>query len=78
MGFRLSKEERKEIFEETDEDESGDIESADFCQLCDTFRSLKTLTILVRISLKLLNGSQPLNVTVLRILQQCVPLRPLV
>merc|ERR1712223_1617331 len=34
MGFRPSKEELKEILEEIDEDGSGEIEFAEFCQLC--------------------------------------------
>ena len=37
MGFRPSKEELKEILEEIDEDGSGEIEFAEFCQLCAKF-----------------------------------------
>merc|ERR1711976_408746 len=37
MGFRPSKEELKEILEEIDEDGSGEIKFAEFCQLCAKF-----------------------------------------
>ncbi len=37
MGFRPSKEELKDILEEIDEDGSGEIEFAEFCQLCAKF-----------------------------------------
>merc|ERR1711976_513363 len=37
MGFRPSKEELKESLEEIDEDGSGEIEFAEFCQLCAKF-----------------------------------------
>ncbi len=37
MGFRPSKEELKEILDEIDEDGSGEIEFAEFCQLCAKF-----------------------------------------
>merc|ERR1719374_329043 len=37
MGFRPSKEELQELLEEIDEDGSGQIELAEFCQLCATF-----------------------------------------
>merc|ERR1711976_277512 len=37
MGFRPSKKELKEILEEIDEDGSGEIEFAEFCQLCAKF-----------------------------------------
>merc|ERR1712122_335108 len=37
MGFRPSAEELKAILEEIDEDGSGEIEFAEFCQLCATF-----------------------------------------
>merc|ERR1712154_665410 len=37
MGFRPSKEELQEILEEIDEDGSGEIEFAEFCQLCAKF-----------------------------------------
>merc|ERR1712114_167349 len=37
MGFRPSKEELKAILEEIDEDGSGEIEFAEFCQLCAKF-----------------------------------------
>jgi Ca2+-binding EF-hand superfamily protein len=37
MGFRPSKEELKEILEESDEDGSGEIEFEEFCQLCAKF-----------------------------------------
>ena len=33
MGFRPSKEELKDILEEIDEDGSGEIEFAEFCQV---------------------------------------------
>jgi len=37
MGFRPSAEELKDILEEIDEDGSGEIEFAEFCQLCAKF-----------------------------------------
>eukprot|EP00095_Tigriopus_kingsejongensis_P006110 snap_masked-scaffold872_size86337-processed-gene-0.6 protein:Tk06110 transcript:snap_masked-scaffold872_size86337-processed-gene-0.6-mRNA-1 annotation:"troponin isoform 1" len=37
MGFRPSKEELNDILEEIDEDGSGEIEFAEFCQLCAKF-----------------------------------------
>ena len=37
MGFRPSKEELMEILKEIDEDGSGEIEFAEFCQLCAKF-----------------------------------------
>ncbi len=37
MGFRPSKEELQDILEEIDEDGSGEIEFAEFCQLCAKF-----------------------------------------
>ena len=37
MGFRPSKDELKDILEEIDEDGSGQIEFAEFCQLCAKF-----------------------------------------
>ena len=37
MGFRPSKEELMDILQEIDEDGSGEIEFAEFCQLCAKF-----------------------------------------
>merc|ERR1711899_173043 len=37
MGFRPSEEELAELLHEVDEDDSGEIEFGEFCQLCATF-----------------------------------------
>jgi Ca2+-binding EF-hand superfamily protein len=40
MGFRPSKEELKDILEEIDEDGSGEIEFAEFCQVNEKMSNL--------------------------------------